>query len=74
MRQLKTTHVETTTEIQLSDTDLIEMLKSSGVNVPWNADVFVKVPDGGDWLSGTKLHVSDGCTIKILFTERMTHP
>jgi len=57
---MKTTIVETTTKhrLELTNVEIIEALRKDDYCIPKDANVFVRVPGGGDW-SNTDLDLTD---------------
>lgn len=63
----KKTLVRTTEEhvLKLNHKDILTLLAAgAGVDVPYNADVIVHTPGGGDW-SNMDLDVDDSCPVTI---------
>lgn len=59
---------KTTRRIELTNADLVYMVcKQLDLNIPELADVYVKVPGGGDW-SNTSLEIDSDCPIIITWT------
>lgn len=64
-----TTRTKTTktTYIDLTREQVADALRLAGFNLPDNADIFVRVPGGGDW-SNTDLMIDDEITLQVTYT------
>ena len=54
----KTVRVSATKVVELKRSDILGFLRESGLEVPDGAEVFLRVPGGGDW-PNTRLHVEE---------------
>lgn len=53
-----------TKTVQIDDQDIRNFLSAKGIVVPPDADVFVRVPGGGDY-SNTNLEVTGGTPVQV---------
>lgn len=56
--ETKIIRTQTTKRIELSESDLRELVRAHSGEVPASAAIFVEVPGGGDW-SNTQLDISE---------------
>lgn len=60
-------------EYELSGTEIVNLLKRTGITIPDSAkvDVYVSVPGGGDW-SNQDLEIDTDCPVKVTIQVETT--
>lgn len=69
MQQINKTVVKTSkTTVVITRNDLLKLLRDNFIHAPDDADIFVKIPGGGDW-SGQNLDIDSTIPIHVEYTE-----